>query len=291
MEIEIHETWNPKALEKFMLGARMKEALVKVNNTLGYVRELQPSIIDEYVKSIVIRLKDEIEGYSVNSALLSKPELMLNLEHLEKYPGLRVAVFQFTSFHLNLRQDRRPVDEEIDVYSLDNAKAYERLSYYLTKATIDVLGKKDGISLWKKMVGLRLRKENEDYEKELKKKIDNNEPLSTMQETNDGAMKRWNRIGLGNYVIAKLDENKTLFRFDKCHTHEALKDLNDPDIAYLASCYVGDHPSYNIGRKFLRRTQTLHHGAFCDELYWMTDVHDNPEQPSLDFTKNLGKGE
>ncbi|MGC9778022.1 MAG: hypothetical protein HZR80_02130 [Candidatus Heimdallarchaeota archaeon] len=39
----------------------------------------------------------------------------------------------------------------------------------------------------------------------------------------------------------------------------------------------------------MRRTQTLHHGDFCDELYWNNVVHPNAEQPSLEFTKKLGK--
>ncbi len=81
-----------------------------------------------------------------------------------------------------------------------------------------------------------------------------------------------------------------LYRFDNCLTHEALRDLNDPDIAYLASCYVGDAEEFNTGRtRYLRRTQTLHHGDFCDELYWDVDFHTDPEQPSLEFTRMLGK--
>jgi hypothetical protein len=81
-----------------------------------------------------------------------------------------------------------------------------------------------------------------------------------------------------------------LFRFDRCLTHEALRDLNDPDIAYLASCYIGDAEEFNPGRtRYVRRTQTLHHGDFCDELYWDVDFHTDPEQPSLEFTRMLGK--
>ena len=140
MEIEVHKTWNPKALETFKLGERMTEALVKVNDNLGYVIELHPDIMDEYVKSIVIQLKKEIGTYSVISALLSKPELILNLEHLEQYPDLRTAVFQFTSFHLKLRQGRRPVDEEIDVYSLDNAKPMKDYHTILQRQPLMFLG-------------------------------------------------------------------------------------------------------------------------------------------------------
>jgi hypothetical protein len=107
-----------------------------------------------------------------------------------------------------------------------------------------------------------------------------------MIERSDRAIKRWTETGLGNFTRVIFDNHKILYKFDKCMTPEVLKELNDPEFAYLCSCYVGDAPDFNFGNQFLRRTQTLHHGSFCDELYWDPRVHDDPEQPPLEFTKN-----
>lgn len=72
--------------------------------------------------------------------------------------------------------------------------------------------------------------------------------------------------------------------------HEVLKDFNDPDIAYLCSCYLRDSPSNNEGYiVHMRKTQTLHHAKFCDEFYWNNYVHPDAEQPSLEFVENMGK--
>ena len=104
------------------------------------------------------------------------------------------------------------------------------------------------------------------------------------------AIENWCKIGMADFVCGNIDEHMAIFRFDSCYAHETLKEFNDPDIAYAASCYASDLPVFNKGRIIkLRRTQTLHHGDFCDELYWDSRVHDNPEQPSLEFTKKLGK--
>ncbi|MHA2425861.1 MAG: L-2-amino-thiazoline-4-carboxylic acid hydrolase [Candidatus Thorarchaeota archaeon] len=290
MKIKIRNTWNPKAIEKFKLGDRLGQAFSRTNSTLKYVDELSPSVREKFVDALVKWLTDAVGDYSIQSAILV-PEMFQELAVLKEYPKLQQAVYQFTCNMLQLPLDRKPSDEEVEVFSLDNAKAHERLSYYFVKSLIDILGDRAGVELWKDVVGLRLRDENIEHEKAIQEKLEKGEPLRTLFEINEGAMKRWDRIGLGNYVYAQLDENKVLFRFDKCHTHEALKDLNDPYIAYLCSCYIGEHPMYNFGRKHMRRTQTLHQGTFCDELYWMTDVHDNPEQPSLKFTKSLGKKE
>ena len=111
-----------------------------------------------------------------------------------------------------------------------------------------------------------------------------------MHETHKNAVNYWCEIGLADFASCVLDDYKIVYRFDSCITHEALKDLNDPDIAYLCSCYIGDVSSYHWNDTTpFRRTQTLHHGDFCDELYWNRYVYSNPEQPSLEFTRNIGK--
>jgi len=85
-------------------------------------------------------------------------------------------------------------------------------------------------------------------------------------------------MGLADFVVAAFDDDKILYRFDRCLTPEALKDFGDPDFAYLCSCYIGDAEGFNAGKTIhLRRTQTLHHGDFCDELYWDSHVHADGE--------------
>ncbi|MHA2236351.1 MAG: hypothetical protein ACXABH_13545, partial [Candidatus Thorarchaeota archaeon] len=142
---------------------------------------------------------------------------------------------------------------------------------------------------WKAIVSLRLRDQNNEYEKRVEKRKKSGAKEISMRENSDSAIQRWTETGLGEFTRVFLDEHKVLYRFDKCITPEVLKDLNDPEFAYLCSCYIGDAPDFNFSKRpqFLRRTQTLHHGEFCDELYWDPRVHDDPVQPSLDFTKNL----
>ncbi|UCG00790.1 MAG: hypothetical protein JSW11_14365 [Candidatus Heimdallarchaeota archaeon] len=91
-------------------------------------------------------------------------------------------------------------------------------------------------------------------------------------------------------MVATFDDYIILYRIDKCGVHETLKDFADPDDAYLCSCYIGDTEDYNRGEIIhLRRTQTLHHGDFCDELYWNNELYKDVKQPSLAFTKSLGE--
>jgi hypothetical protein len=79
-----------------------------------------------------------------------------------------------------------------------------------------------------------------------------------------------------------------LAKFDRCVSHESMKHVEDQELAYYAVCYPGprllEYAHQNIS---MRRTQTLFTADFCDELRWDRHVHDEPEQPSLEFSRKL----
>ncbi|MHA2265124.1 MAG: hypothetical protein ACXAEN_22245 [Candidatus Thorarchaeota archaeon] len=287
MEIKSYEAWNPKAIIKYKLEDRLKDAFRRVDSDLSYIEELKPEILSDFVKALKYRLVDVVDSYHFDTNKVNLKGMIKEFKHLGKYYDLLNLVLQFTCMELGLSVEFTPIEKEIEVFSLNDARALERLPYHEVKSCADVLGDKKGIHLWKKMIGLRLRDQHVEYVQRIKEIEEKGESRPTMAEIRNRSIKRWTKIGLGNFTVAVFDDSKVLYRFDKCHTHEALKDLNDPDFAYLCSCYIGDAPEYNFGKKYLRRTQTLHHGEFCDELYWIVDAHDNPEQPSLEFTENL----
>ncbi|MGY5858561.1 MAG: L-2-amino-thiazoline-4-carboxylic acid hydrolase [Candidatus Thorarchaeota archaeon] len=288
MEIEVCNKWNPDVVEKQMLGARLGEAFSKTNQILGYVDEIRPSSREKIVEALVVQLTEAVGQYSIHSAMLT-PMMFEDLKILKEYPKLQQAIYQYTCNMLDLPKDRRPADEEVEFTSLNNRKASLRLAYYTVKSIIDVLGSEEGTELWRDVVSLTHRDNKTMVEKAIKEMEAKGRSPPTVQQYTQGMIKNWNAVGLANYVYTNLDENKVLFRFDRCLVHDALKDLNDPDVAYLCYCYTHDHSSFNFSRIRMRRTQTLHHGTFCDELYWDSEVEPNPEQPPLKFTKSLGE--
>ncbi|MHA1902601.1 MAG: hypothetical protein ACXADL_02605 [Candidatus Thorarchaeota archaeon] len=290
MEIKSYEAWNPKAIIKYKLEDRLKDAFRRVDSDLSYIKELKPEILSDFVKALKYRLVDVVDSYHFDTNKVNLNGMIKEFKHLGKYYDLLNLVLQFVCMELGLSEEFKPTEKEIEVFSLNDARVLERLPYYEVKSCADVLGDKRGIKLWKKMIGLRLRDQRIEYEAKIKEIQEKGENIPTMAAIRNRSIKRWKKIGLANFTVAVFDENKALYRFDKCHTHEALKDLNDPDFAYLCSCYIGDAPEYNFKKQFLRRTQTLHHGEFCDELYWIADIHENPEQPTLEFTQNLREG-
>jgi len=290
MYVKNYRVFNPDALVELDISETIKQAFARTDQILVHVGTIRPEVTAEYSLALKMRLLDVVQDASVDSSSFELGDMSDGLEPLKDHLGLQDLIFRFVGMHLELAQDYqlRP-DETVQVTSLNHAKAFERLSYHRTKACADVLGDEQGVQLWKAVVARLLEDEKIEYERAKQERVERGEDEPTSAEIIERAIKRWTEIGLGDFTVVVFDDSKTLYRFDSCLTHEALKDSNDPDFAYLCSCYIGDAEGYNFCNRYLRRTQTLHHGDFCDELYWDPRVYHDPRQPSLEFTQKLGK--
>ena len=281
MEIKSFKCYNAKSEIEIEPNSWIQDQLGNMNSVLKYLTEFRPKFVDDYVQHLIKRLRNAIDSIEKKDGFYDFPAEEQKFESLDKFPKLRKISREFLLTHLNPLMKSSSNSEKYIVYGLNRANAGERISYHRVKSFAEMLGKDEGIELYTKI----LTKLVEDMHKKNPQKSDR-----TVTKSREGAIKWWCETGLANFTYCVLDEHMDVYRFDKCFTHEALKDFNDPDIAYYASCYIGDIPAYNKGRIIhMRRTQTLHHGDFCDELYWDSRVHDNPKQPSLDFTRKLGK--
>lgn len=252
-----------------------------MNSIIKYLNEFKPDFVKDFILHLKGRIGKAIDSIEQKEGIYELPDIEAKYEFLDDNLELKKLIKEFFLVHLNPMKKSQENPERYIVNFYNRAKAMERLSYHRVKTFAELLGKEDGIKLYTKILTL--------IQEDMKR--DHQEPDDvSITKNRENAIKSWCKIGLCDFTYGVLDEHITIYRFDKCFTHEVLKDFNDPDIAYYASCYIGDLPTRNDGLLIcMRRTQTLHHGDFCDELYWDSRHHKNPEQPSLDFTRKLGK--
>ena len=283
MEEKYYKCYNADVMLEFNPADRIKDAIKRTDDIIEHIVKLSNGIAPDYVEALIKRLLIEVNNYDVDTRSFSLKSIEKELEHLKHEDLLTNLIIRFMAKNLTIPKDTKIKYKKTEFTNLNRAKAMEGLSYFRVKAFEDILGKEEGIKLYSKILGLIV--------KEMKKTQKINEK-DTVKSRNERAAKRWCEEGVGDFTFILYDENKVIYRFDRCVTHEALKHHNDPDIAYIASCYIGDIEEFNEDEYiYLRRTQTLHHADFCDELYWDTRVHNNPEQPSLEFTRKIGKKE
>ncbi len=289
MKVETYEVFNPEAKVEINPVQSIKMAFFRTDQNLRHIGEIKPEIMDDYLAALKKRLAEELADFTIDVSAFDLDEMTGDLRALKDQPDLVELVLRYVSVQLDLPGDYQPGPEKIEVTSLTRFKSFTRLSYHRIKACADVLGDEQGIQLWKAAILRRVEEERVKVVKDKQERLEKGEEEQPLTEVREGAINNWTRIGLADFTAAFLDDHKVLYRFDRCLVPESLKDFEDPDFAYLCSCFYGDSQGYNQEKTIhMRRTQTLHHGAFCDEFYWDSRVYDNPEQPSLEFTQNLG---
>jgi len=284
LKVDTHHVCNPDAIMKPDLGESIHQALELTNRVIGYVANTKAEIKEEYISKLKERLTQAVKDYDIATAPFNLEEFSKELKYLNTQPDLQNLTLRFVCKQIELPMDFQPGSEQVQVTRLNRAKSIERISYHRAKACADVLGDEEGIQLWKAVIAQLLKDDKAKAEKARQERLEQSQeapPEVTLDLHKKVNIEFWSEVEIADFTGVIIDENRHLYRFDKCLTHEALKDLNDPDFAYLCSCYYGDAEGYNTGRIFhMRRTQTLHHGDFCDELYWDTRIYQNPEQPS-----------
>jgi hypothetical protein len=260
--------------------------LGRVDSILKFFKEMNPSELNVFISKLKANFQEAVGHYKFNTNSFDWEQIRENLSLIQNFPELEKVVFLFICKTLQLPKDYLPNMGEIELLFYDRMKVGEHVSYYCVKTFVDIYGREEGTEIYKQIVPKLLR--------EMKEKSKQEQPENPKEVTIHDMHKRnlegWCNSGLADFSYHIFDDYKVLYRFDKCLIPEVLKEFNDPDLAYLASCYIGDNPEWKKGRIIhMRRTQTLQHADFCDELYWNNSIHPNVEQPPLEFTENIGK--
>ncbi len=286
MKIENYKCFS---LEKKGEGSpvdNIKARFNRIDSVMKYFRSIRPEDLNRYVTELKGKLDAEVLNFKYDTEAFDWEVIREGLELVPDYPELEESVYHYMCKTLKLPANYKSEQGKITLSFYDRIKAGETISYYLVRSFIDIYGKKEGTEIYKQIVPHLLK------ERKVREKQEEPEDPKTVTilDSNKRSIESWCEIGLADFSFCIFDDYKIIYRFDNCLTPEVLKEFNDPDIAYLATCYIGDVPEFNEGRTIhMRRTQTLHHAPFCDELYWNNYVHPNTEHPSLDFIENMGK--
>ncbi|TET80209.1 MAG: hypothetical protein E3J43_02550 [Candidatus Heimdallarchaeota archaeon] len=286
MQIETYNCFSLTKKGKIKPEELIKARLKRVDSVTKFFKLIRPEDLGLFISNLIDKFDEAVGDYSFRKDAFDWGSIRKDLDLVPNFPNLEKSVFLYVCKTLKLPETYSSDQGEIELNYFNRIKAHERTSYFLVKTLAETYGKEEGTRIYKQIVPYLIR--------EMKSKDKTEKPTNpktvTILDSNKRSIESWCKMGLADFAFCIFDDHKVIYRFDSCLTPEALKEFNDPDIAYLSSCYIADVPEFNEGRTIhLRRTQTLHHAKFCDELYWNNYVHPDAEQPSLDFTENIEK--
>ena len=286
MKIENFECFSTSKKTKYLPEKLINTRLKRVDEFLDFYREIKPEDLNLYVTNLINKFREVVDVYEFNASAFDWDLFRQDLKLLQNFPELEKLIVLFACKTLELPEDYVNKQGEIESPYFDQRKTGERISYFMVRTLVDTYGKEEGTGIYKQIVPRLI--------KAWRSKMSSEQPEDPKSvkiiDSNKKSIKAWCESGLADFTSCRIDDYKVVYRFDSCLTPEALKEFNDPDIAYLSTCYIADVPEFNEGRIIhLRRTQTLHHAKFCDEFYWNNHVNPDAEQPSLDFVEKMGK--
>ncbi|MHA2134981.1 MAG: hypothetical protein ACW99J_14060 [Candidatus Thorarchaeota archaeon] len=274
---EYYRTYRPDAKGEINLDEQITDWLWTMDLMFEFIETNKPEILTAFLKNVEERYSEESEDASFVLSDVGFDRISDDQSILSSHPKLKNLGLRLIMKYLPLPSGYSLSEEKESIRYLDYLRAKHMLLYHRISALVDILGRESGIQFFEDFVQF--------WGKEAAKKP----PYTvTLREARISFVRFWEQSGGFDFGVADIDEDMFLAKFDKCVWHESMRHVDDQELAYYAVCYpgprLGRHTDKDI---WLRRSVTLFTGDFCDELRWDRHVHDEPEQPSHEFSSRI----
>jgi hypothetical protein len=259
------------------LEDQIREWLGTMELMFDYINSNKPDILNKFLNIVEAKYSKEIGNASFELSDLGFDKIDNDQTLLSSHPRFKNLSLQIIMKYLPLRDDYILSEKLEPIKWVDHCRAKYTLLYHRITALVEILGRDAGIEFFKEYVHFR--------GKELAKKHKRN---FAIEQARENFVKSWKESNGFEFGVVDFDKAKFLAKFDRCVSHESMKHVEDQELAYYAVCYSGPIISEYLNENVsMRRSVTLFTGDFCDELYWDRKVHDQPEQPSHEFSRKI----
>lgn len=261
MKVELLGTIKLDKKIKYNVSNSLENCLKYIDDFLIYLKEHKAPLIDEFIAKVMSKMKSSIiDNYELGDSYVLG-DLNEKLEFLSRNQGFVDVIASLYLSLLKISRDKNWKSEKISILHLNLDKANYFPRYYLAEQLTEILEREETIQLFKDFIDQRIIKNLERPYRE------------TMTEVYELDVKNGKTSESSKYISALMHEGLYAGRVDRCMGHEALKELKDPELAELVTCYGDFEMIKKTNDNFvLTRTCTLHTGPYCDNLYHDTRI-------------------
>lgn len=276
-EYEYYGTYDENATGEINLEKQIRDWLWTMELMFEYIEKNKPEILHSFLRDLEKKYTTELEDTSFALDSVGFDKVVNDHTLLGSYSQFKELGLRIIMKYIPLNEDYILSEETGPIRYVDYLRAKNMLLYHRIVALVETLGRKAGIECFKNFVQF--------WGKELAMKT---ETTHTIEFAREEYVKFWRESNAFEFGVVDVYEAAFLAKFDRCAWYESMKHVKDQELAYYAVCYpgprLGRHVHQNIS---MRRSVTLFTGDFCDELRWDRHVHDEPEQPSHEFSRKL----
>jgi len=256
-----------------------RTSLKRLNYLLGFIKITKPGILSQFVQNYEKKLDELTEKNHLKNILIDLTDFNSEFPNLKNYPDL---VFKCINYYVQLLQIPRDVDflkEKVEVTNRNYTNSFLYFRYYNAEVLTETIERKEAVNLFK------------DYIDSYVKSISSSSRVETLEEYREVRVRRMGDSSNVGWVIVQgeIKDGKFPQRKDTCMWDDAIRDLPDVELKYIAACY-GDFQSYNNSNEnfILTMEHTIVEGyPYCSCVLHDTRINDDLTHPPKEFFDNM----
>ncbi len=257
-----------------------RSVLKRLNYLIGYLKKEMPGILPAFVTRLKKYFDQQLKTSFVEKMKFDLAETSNEFLHLKIYPDLLKASLDYFLQLLDYSTDKEWISDTIKIPNKNYIQSflYHRYSNVLTLT--EVIERNQAVRLFKGYI--------ESYVKSLSSAGPKYETLEEYR--NARIPKEDDPPSIGWAIVqGKIENGKYPQRKDTCMWADAIEDLPDIELKYLAACY-GDFQGYNNCNEnfILTMKHTVVEGyPYCDCVVHDIRINNVLNHPSKEFFDNM----
>ncbi len=269
--MEIKKINNYSETAKIMVDVKnlISQHIAVLEEFLSHLQENKKKNYNEYLEAFVIKfssLSSKVDENTIQRLNLAN-EMKIYSEYQKLYANYVISL-------LKIPENYSEENMELDWYNYEMASLYP--FYYRALTLCDVIGKELAIEYLKDFI-------NYLHYKRIKPNLElkNLDHLWEEGESENPYP--------GDFIAVRFNKGKFAARVDKCIGHEVMNLLDDPELAYIVSCY-GDFAkmeAQNPNFVFTMEKTLIAGDPYCTKCTHDKRHINKIEHPSNEFWENL----
>ncbi|MFX1253299.1 MAG: hypothetical protein ACFFCZ_16945 [Promethearchaeota archaeon] len=258
-----------------------RTSLKRLNYLLSFIKENKPEILPKFVSNLTAKYNTMIKKDHFESKELDLSEICSNLVNLQEYPKLVASCLNYFIQLLQLSGDVDWIKDKVKIPNKNYIQSFLYLRYYNALVLTETLGRETAIQFYKDYI--------ENYVKDGRSlEATTFENLEVFRESI--IQRNLESPGIGWAIVqGKIENGKFPQRKDTCMWDDAINDLPDVELKYLAACY-GDFQGYNNRNEnfILTMKHTIIEGhPYCDCVVHDIRINNDLRHPTKEFFDNM----
>ena len=257
-----------------------RTVLKRLNYLIGYIKKEMPEILPAFVNKLRKHYEQHVQTSFIEKQNFDLTELCKEFLHLKIYPDLLKTSLDYYLQLLDYDSNKDWIQESIKISNKNHIRSVLYPRYYCAQMLTEILERNQAVRLFKGYI--------ESYVKSI---AGDGTKYETLEDFRNARIPKEDDPPNIGWVIVhgKIENGKFPQRKDTCMWADAINELPDDELRYLAACY-GDFQGYNNCNEnfILTMKHTVVEGhPYCDCVTHDIRINNVLNHPSEDFFDKL----